>query len=248
MVRMAQRRWDRPEEHDELLLLVDPDDAHRQVVLPHLSALAGRRRSDVLGRYPRYRIATAEDGLAALERAEPGTTIAAVDLVLPGLDGLEVVRRIRERLPDAAILAFGAVAPPSEAVAAVMAGADYFLELREGAAAKAFERALDLALDRRRLARVIERNQAEAEWARGRLTQISGQLGRMLPHATSRLEPRDLLPFDEAARRYLAAAAGLFEGEAPELARRLGLSYFALRRLLARYDVPFPKRSRPGRR
>ncbi|HSN91141.1 MAG TPA: response regulator [Anaeromyxobacteraceae bacterium] len=243
------RRWDRPEEHDDLLLLVDPDDAHRQHVFPHLSALAGKRRVDVLGRYPRYRIVTAEDGVTALERAEPGTTVAAVDLVLPRLDGLDLVRRLRERFPDAAILAFGALAPPSEAVAAVMAGADYFLELREGAAAKAFERALDLALDRRRLARVIERSEAESEWARGRLTQISGELGRMLPRAARSLEPRDLLPFDEAARRYLAAAARLFEGEAPELARRLGVSYFALRRLLARYDVPFPKRTRlPDRR
>jgi CheY-like chemotaxis protein len=249
MVRMAPRRWDRPEEHDDLLLLVDPDDAHREGVLPHLSALAGRRRVETLGRYPRYRIVTAEDGLSALERAEPGTTVAAVDLVLPKLDGLELVRRLRDRLPDAAVLAFGAVAPPSEAVAAVMAGADYFLELREGADAKAFERALDLALDRRRLARVIERNEAELEWARGRLTQISGELGRTLPHAASRLEPGDVMPFDEAAHGYLAAAARLFEGEAPELARRLGVSYFALRRLLARHGVPFPKRPRPpGRR
>jgi hypothetical protein len=68
----------------------------------------------------------------------------------------------------------------------------------------------------------------------------------MLPRAGSALAPEDLLPFHEAARRYLAAAARLFEGEAPELARRLGLSYFALRRLLARYEIPFPKRSRRG--
>jgi CheY-like chemotaxis protein len=242
---MVPRRWDRPEEHDDLLLLVDPDDAHREEVLPHLSALAGRRRADTLGRYPRYRIVTAEDGVSALEMAGRSTTVAAVDLVLPKLDGLELVRRLRDRFPDVAILAFGAVAPPSEAVAAVMAGADYFLELRGEAGAKAFERALDLAIDRRRLARVIERNEAELEWARGMLTQISGELGRMLPHGASRLEPGDLLPFDEAARRYLAAAARLFEGEAPELARRLGVSYFALRRLLARHGVPFPKRPRP---
>jgi CheY-like chemotaxis protein len=241
---MAQRRWDRPEEHDDLLLLVDPDDAHREVVLPHLLGIPGRRRTEVLGRYPRYRIVCAEDGVSALEKAEPGTTVAAVDLVLPRLDGLDLVRRLRHLLPDAAILAFGAVAPPSEAVAAVMAGADYFLELGGEPEARAFARALDLALDRRGLARVIERNEAELEWARGRLTQITGELGRMLPHPPGALGPEDLLPFQEAARRYLAAAARLFEGEAPELARRLGVSYFALRRLLARYGVPFPKRSR----
>jgi CheY-like chemotaxis protein len=241
---MAPRRWDRPEEHDDLLLLVDPDDAHRESVLPHLLGLPGRRRAETLGRYPRYRIVCAEDGVSALEKAEPATTIAAVDLVLPRLDGLELVRRLRQRFPDAALLAFGAIAPPSEAVAAVMAGADYFLELGGEPEDRTFARALDLAADRRSLARVIERSEAELEWARGRLTQITGELGRMLPHAASPLSPGDLLPFHEAARRYLAGAARLFEGEAPELARRLGVSYFALRRLLARYGVPFPKRSR----
>jgi CheY-like chemotaxis protein len=238
----ARRRWDRPEEHDDVLLLVDPDDAHREVVLRHLAGVAGRRRADVLGRYPRYRVVVAVDGTEALARAGETFTVAAVDLVLPKVAGLEVVQALRERQPDVALLAFAALAPPSEAVAAVMAGADYFLELREGAGPSAFSRALELAADRRRLTRVIERNEAELEWARGRLTQLSGELARVLPAVGAPLAREDVEPFDEAARRYLAACARLYDGEAPALAKRLGVSYFALRRLLARYGVPFPKR------
>ena len=52
------------------------------------------------------------------------------------------------------------------------------------------------------------------------------------------------MPFHEAARRYLLASAKLFEGDPRGLAERLGVSYFALRRLLKRYEVPFPGRSR----
>jgi DNA-binding NtrC family response regulator len=53
-----------------------------------------------------------------------------------------------------------------------------------------------------------------------------------------------VVPFREAARRYLQASTRLCDGDAKDLARRLGVSYFALRRLLARYEVRFPSRSR----
>jgi DNA-binding NarL/FixJ family response regulator len=245
---MPKRRWDRPEEHDDVLLLADPDDSHRELLVPHLAAVAGRRRAALLGRYPRFRVVAVPDGEEALAAAGPGVTVAAIDLVLPRVAGLEVVQKLRARLPDAAVLAFAAVAPPSEAVAAVMAGADYFLECRDDASAETFERAIDLAIDRRRLTRVIDRNEAEIEAARGRLTQLSGELARVLSLPGTGFSREDVLPFDDAARGYLAAAARLFEGEAPALAKRLGLSYFALRRLLARYEVPFPKRAPGGAR
>jgi hypothetical protein len=49
-----------------------------------------------------------------------------------------------------------------------------------------------------------------------------------------------VLPFREAARRYLLTATQLFERDPRGLAKALGVSYFSLRRLLARYDVAFP--------
>jgi DNA-binding NtrC family response regulator len=250
---MPRRRPDDPGDFDHLLLLADADDSHRDAVLPHLSALPGAA-VDAKARGPgrrkrsrrRFRILTATDGDQALALAGPELTVAAIELVLPRVAGLEVIQSLRSRSADLAILAFTAVAPPSEAVAAVMAGADYFLEWRDDTTAEALAAAIELAIDRRRLSRVIERGEAEIGAARGRLAQLSGELARVLPSGAP-ISREDVLPFDEAARRYLAGAARLFEGSAPELARRLGISYFALRRLLARYGVPFPKRT-PGRR
>jgi DNA-binding NtrC family response regulator len=160
-----------------------------------------------------------------------------------------VIQELRARRPDLAILAFTAGAPPSEAVAAVMAGADYFHEYRDHEDAEGFERALELAIDRRRLTRLIERNEAEVVEARDRLSKLSGNLANSLPGFRPPQTAEAVIPFNEAAKRYLAAAAKIFDGDPRGLAERLGISYFALRRLLKRYDVPFPGRSRkPGTR
>lgn len=241
---MAPRRWDHPDAFDHVLLLADPDDSHRDLVLPRLRGAAGRARADELGRYPRWRILVAGDGEEALRAAGPEVTVAAVDLVLPRIAGLDLLQALRARSADLAILAFAAVAPPSEAVAAVMAGADHFLELRQDSTAADFERALELAVDRRRLTREIRRSQAELEEARLRLAALPGNVAAALPAPQPGPTLDDVLPFKEAARRYLGAAARLHEGDAKGLAARLDVSYFALRRLLARFGVPFPKRPR----
>ncbi len=237
---MARRRWDRPEECDHVLLVVDPDDAHRDELARHLAAVPGRARGDVLGRYPRFRVVLAADGDEALARAAPDVTVVAVDLLLPRVSGLDVIQRLRAQRRDVALLAFAAIAPPSEAVAAMMAGADSFLDCRAEPSAEAFERGVELAIDRRRLARLIDAGEAEIETARGRLAALSGDLARALPAGGVPYAREDVRPFREAARRYLAAAARLYEGDAAALAKRLGVSYFALRRLLARHGVPFP--------
>jgi CheY-like chemotaxis protein len=239
---MARPRWNRPEEHDDLLLVADDDDAHRTMVIEHLSSVPGRRRADTLGRYPRFRFVEAIDGDDALRKASPQLTAAAIDLIMPHRNGLEVIQELRARRPDLAILAFTGGAPASEAVAAVMAGADFFHEIREGP--EGFERALELAIDRRRLTRLIERSEAEVDAARGRLAQLSGDLARVLPGFKPPQTREDVIPFREAASRYLAACARLFENDARGLAERLGMSYFALRRLFHKYEVPFPGRSR----
>jgi CheY-like chemotaxis protein len=241
---MARLRWERPDEFDHVLLLADDDELHRRAVVTHLSRVGGRRRAASLGGYPRFRIVTATDGDDALQRASEQVTVAAVDLVMPRRNGLEVIQELRARRPDVAILAFTGGAPPSEAVAAVMAGADFFHEYRDDADLESFERALELAIDRRRLTRLIERNQEEVEQARGRLAQLSGDLAHSLAGFRPPQTREDVIPFKEAAHRYLAAAARLFDGDAQALAKQLGISYFALRRLLARYSVPFPGRSR----
>jgi hypothetical protein len=83
------------------------------------------------------------------------------------------------------------------------------------------------------------------------LAELSGERTEAVPGLWPLRGREDILPFREAARRYLVAATRLHERDPRGLAQALGVSYFALRRLLARYDVPFPavrprKRARPS--
>ena len=234
---MGRSRWDHPGEFDQTVLLATADGARRRALRDRILRVTGER-TRALGRYPRYRIVLAGTGPEARRRAA-GATIAAVDLALPGEPGLETIRALREARPALALLAFGATTRASDAIAAVMSGADFFHELADDSA-EGIERALELALDRRRLTHEIERTEAEMEEARGKLAQLSGDLARAVPGFRPLKSRDDVLPFREAARRYLLAATQLFTGDPRGLARALGLSYFALRRLLARYDVPFP--------
>lgn len=237
---MVESAWDRPEECDHVLVIADDDPLHLQNLVERLSRSAGRARVSALGRYPRFRIVPVTDGEEALVKVTPEVSVAALDLVMPRRNGIEVIQELRSRRPDLAILAFTGHAPPSEAVAAVMAGADHFHEITD---LDSFEHAIDLAVDRRRLTRLIEQNEAEVEEARRRLAHMSGSPGTSLPGLRPPQTTESVIPFDEAVKRYLMAAAKLFDGDPNGLATRLGVSYFALRRLLKRYGVAFPGRT-----
>jgi DNA-binding NarL/FixJ family response regulator len=234
---MGRIRWDHPDAFDQVLLLAAADGPRRRALREGIDRVVGRERIRTLGRYPRYRVVLAGSGADARRRAGPTVTIAAVDLGISA--GLETIRELRGARPALAILAFGAATNTSDAIASVMSGADFFHEC-SAKAATGFTRALELALDRRRLTHEIERTEAEMAEARGRLAQLSGDLVQAVPGFRPLAAREDILPFREAARRYLLAAAKLFSGDPRGLARALGVSYFALRRLLARYDVPFP--------
>lgn len=225
-----------------MVVVADDDDAHLEVIRSRLSQVAGRDRVATLGRYPRFEVLTAVNGEEALRKVSARVTALAVDLIMPRLQGLEVIQRIRPQRPDLAILAFTAAAPPSEAVAALMAGADHFHQYGDGRQGD-FETALEQAIDRRRLVRLIERSATEMEQARASLAAL-GAGGVGLPGLRPAATREAVLPFDEAVRRYLDSASRLFEGDPKGLAKRLGVSYFALRRLLKRHAVPFPGRPR----
>lgn len=235
---MARLRWDRPKEFDHAVLLAGDFGHLERPFREHLARIPGRG-GEARGRHPRFKVLSAEAPADVRRRATAGVTAIAVELSIGGGAGLDVIRELRDERPDVAILACARAAPTSDAIAAVMAGADFFHDCADERA-QSFERALELAIDRRRLTRVIERNQEETEVARGKLAQLAGDLVHAVPGFRPLHAPEDVLPFREAARRYLLAAARLFEGDARGLAKALGVSYFALRRLLARYEVPFP--------
>src|SRR5512139_3764249 len=164
---MPRPRWDRPREFDHQLLLAVEDDGVSRAAQAHLSSVPGRRSAEVGGRYPRFKIVVARKREDVRRRAKAGVAAAAVDLTTRAGSGLDVVRDLREARPDLAILAFARSAPTSDAIAAVMAGADFFHDCAAGC--DGIERAVELAIDRRRLTLVIARNEEETEAARGRL-------------------------------------------------------------------------------
>jgi CheY-like chemotaxis protein len=237
---MARIRWDHTDAHDHVLLLAAADARLRAAVLDRLARVPGRDRAESLrGRYPRFKLLRAASPAEARRRCSGSVSVVAVDLAIRGGGGLELVRALRDARPELPILAFAQGAPTSEAIAATMAGADFFHDCADPSCA-GVERSVEHALDRRRLIALIERSESQLVDARGKLAQLSGELVRAVPGFRPLHAREDVLPFREAARRYLLAAAQLFDGEPRGLAKALGVSYFALRRLLARYEVPYP--------
>lgn len=237
---MSSHPWDRPQEHDHLVVVAEADAQRGAAMRDRLEAVPGRGRAAALGSYPRFRCVLAADRDEALRLVAPEVSALAVDLALPRDGGLELVREVRRRRGDVAILALGDGPASSDPLAVELAGADHYLD--QGTA-EALESALELALDRRRLARLVERAESEAAEARARLARIGG--GRaLLPGFHPPATQEAVLPWSAAARLYLVHCARIFDGDPRGLAERLGMSYFALRRLLKRYEVPFPGRSR----
>lgn len=75
-----------------------------------------------------YRVAEATDGpaaLAALERQSFGTIV--LDLVMPGMDGIETLRRIKERDPSARVIVLSGHASGQYVVEALALGALDFM-------------------------------------------------------------------------------------------------------------------------
>jgi DNA-binding response OmpR family regulator len=68
------------------------------------------------------------DGLAAVERgADPDVELVLLDLALPGLDGVEVCRRLRMKRPALPILILTARGSEDDRVEGLRAGADDYL-------------------------------------------------------------------------------------------------------------------------
>src|SRR5512138_478630 len=236
---MAASRRQRPDASEHVLLLAGGDARLRAGIEELLGRAAGQHRRRGRERLPAFRVVAAASAPMVRRKLAANVSAAAIDLALRGASGLELIRELRDARPELPVLAFARGAPASEAIAAVMAGADFFHDCSAPGCA-GFESALEHAIDRRRLLAVIERSEAQLDEARGRLTQMSGELVRAVPGFRPLHARGDVLPFREAARRYLLAAAQLFEGDPRGLAKALGVSYFALRRLLARYEVPYP--------
>ncbi len=76
-----------------------------------------------------YEVIEAETGEEALEKlaADPGVRVALLDIMLPGIDGFEVCRRIRAAYPHIGIIMLTARSQEMDKVTGLMTGADDYV-------------------------------------------------------------------------------------------------------------------------
>ena len=110
--------------------------------------------------------ASGVEGLAAVEASPPDAILT--DLVMPDMDGLELVRRVRDRHPTIPIILMTAFGGEDVAMQALRAGAADYIpkkDLKRDLAAVARQLANAFAVDRRRAAllRCVERRDSTFE-------------------------------------------------------------------------------------
>ncbi len=112
-----------------------------------------------------YTADTAASGAEALEKLEEQPfDILFVDMKMPGMDGLELLGRIREDYPDASVVIITAYGSIDTAVRAMKAGAsDYMLKPFKP---EALSLVMEKVLQQKRLA-------SERDYLRGQLSQIT---------------------------------------------------------------------------
>jgi DNA-binding NtrC family response regulator len=96
------------------VLVADDDAVTLRMVEHHLQASGFRTR-------------VARDGEEAMRRLDADVAVAIFDLRMPGLDGLECLRRARERFPDLPVLIISQVGEIRDAVEAMKHGAFEFI-------------------------------------------------------------------------------------------------------------------------
>jgi two-component system, NtrC family, response regulator AtoC len=193
------------------MLVVDDDDGLRE----YLEVLASSRGFQV------FSAPTGEDAVEMLERARP--ELVTLDLVLPGMNGLETLRKIKESLPEVPVIMLSGHGQARSIVEAMKLGAADFL--RKPFEVEELEVAFQKALEKRALKQEVEelrgRVRSEAE-----LLMLCGDDPKMR-------EVRDII--EQVADTDITVLVRGESGTGKELVAR------ALHRLSSRVDRPFVK-------
>jgi two-component system response regulator AtoC len=197
--------------HSVRMLVVDDDEGLRE----YLEALASSRGFQV------YAAPTGEDAVAMLDRARP--ELVTLDLVLPGMNGLETLKVLKERLPDVPVIMLSGHGQARSIVEAMKLGAADFL--RKPFEVEELEVAFHKALEKRALRQEVEelrgRVRSEAE-----LLMLCGDDPKMR-------EVRDII--EQVADTDITVLVRGESGTGKELVAR------ALHRLSSRVERPFVK-------
>ncbi len=130
-----------------------------------------------------YDVDTAEEGRRALALLEGGAApdVIVLDVMMPGIDGLETLRRIREIDPDVPVIMLSVVGTAATIVQAMQLGASDYLNkpFEESELELTLQKVLEkkaLERERDRLAREVEARGDEVVWASEKMRSIREML------------------------------------------------------------------------
>jgi two-component system, NtrC family, sensor kinase len=152
------------EEHDRRLLIVDDEEPVRNLFAAYLSET--------------YTCETASDAQEALEILARGpVALVLTDIQMPGLSGIELLRKILERYPETAVIIASGVDRTQRVIDAIRVGAsDYLLKPCE---LDVLALSVERALERRILLRNARRYKKDLELRNSELAQQKGELVRL---------------------------------------------------------------------
>jgi signal transduction histidine kinase len=151
-------------EGDRRILIVDDDEPVRSVFASCLSA--------------RYSCVTAGDAQEALVRLASETfALVIADIQMPGLSGIELLRRIMEHFPDTAVIMASGIDRTQRVLDAVRIGAfDYLIKPCD---MDVLELSVERALERRSLLRSARLYKQDLEKQNGELARRKAELERL---------------------------------------------------------------------
>jgi len=130
------------------VLVIDDDPGVRD----YMEALVSRQGYEVLA------VADGEQALLSLETIQPD--LITLDVVLPGMDGLETLSELKKRLPDVPVVMLSGHGQARNIVEAMRLGASDFL--RKPFEVEELELAFQKALEKRALKQEVERLRGRA--------------------------------------------------------------------------------------
>lgn len=156
------------EERREQILIVEDSLTIRKIFVKHLSA--------------RYECVEAESAAEALSQlAEKEFALVLTDVIMPGLSGIELLRKIIERYPNTAVIILSGVNNPQRALDALRLGAfDYLIKPCD---LHVVELTIERALERRELLinalqykRALELRNVELARGKAELERLQAQI------------------------------------------------------------------------
>lgn len=194
-----------------LLIFVVEDDAdYRKLIEIHLSG-----RSTV-------RVAGFESGMSVLEHLDDGPDLILLDVLMPEVDGLETLRRIKARNPKTPVVMLSARSSMVIALAAIKLGAlDYLIKGHDDF----------LKMDT--IIRLIE----ERKDLRNEISRLRGEVrpGRELERLIG--SESEIMTLEDAKKMAVENAYTTCGGNILQTAKSLGVTRSTVYRLLRKFEI-----------